>query len=74
MTLGGIVCIPPENSNHFNEDKFIILENEVTSFCSENEVCFTKGDFNVKRFHGKQQFLSDYFDFDSETFVFFYVN
>ena len=44
----GVVYIPPENSNYYNEDEFLILENEILSFSSENKFVPLSGDFNAK--------------------------
>ena len=73
----GVVYIPPENSNYYNEDEFLILENEILSFSSENKFVLLSGDFNAKTgqlrdYTERDDFLSDFFDFDSATSDFFY--
>ena len=47
VILGG-VYIHPENSNFFNEDEFLVLETEITSFGSNYKYVFLSGDFNSR--------------------------
>ena len=73
----GAVYIPPENSNFFNEEEFMTLENEITSICSDNKYVILTGDFNartaeLKDYTQPDDFLSQLFDFDEETSEFFY--
>ena len=61
----GVVYIPPENSNYYNEDEFLILENEILSFSSENKFVLLSGDFNAKTgqlrdYTERDDFLSDF--------------
>ena len=43
----GAVYILPENSNFFNEEEFMTLENEITSICSDDKYFILTGDFNA---------------------------
>ena len=55
----------------------MILENEITSFCSDNKYVILTGDFNARTaelndYTQRDDFLSELFDFDDETTDFFY--
>ena len=63
---------PPENSNFFNEDEFLVLETEITSFHSYYKYVFLSGDFNARTSQLRDDtevddFLDELFDFDDET-------
>ncbi|MEW8548622.1 MAG: reverse transcriptase family protein [Candidatus Thiodiazotropha sp.] len=73
----GTIYIPPENSNYYNEDEFMILETEITSFCARNKYVLLTGDFNARTgelrdYTERDDFLSDFFDFDTDTSEFFF--
>ena len=72
----GAVDVPPESSNYFSEDEFIIFENEITRFCSTHKYVLLAGDYNARTsimrdYTQKDDFLAEMFDFDSETSKFF---
>ena len=71
VILGG-VYISPENSNFFNEDEFLVLETEITSFRSNYKYVFLSSDFNARTsqlrdYTEADNFLAKLFDFDDET-------
>ena len=73
----GSVYIPPECSLFYNDEEMTTLENEISSFCSENKYVLLTGDFNARTavlcdYTEPDTFLSEYFDFDDETSEFFY--
>ena len=73
----GSIYIPPESSNFFNDEEFATLENEITSFCSDNKYVILTGDFNARiaelnDYTQRDEFFTELFDFDDETSEFFY--
>ena len=44
----GTVYLPPENSNFSNDEEFLTMENEITSFCSKHKHVMLSGDFNAR--------------------------
>ena len=72
----GAVYIPPESSSYYNDDEMLQLDSEITSFCSSNEFVMLTGDFNSRTssypdYIEIDDFLTEMFDFDSETTEFF---
>ena len=72
----GAVYIPPENSNFYNDEELMLLESEITSFCSTHKYLIITGDVNartaeMKDYTENDDFLSELFDFDPETVEFF---
>ena len=67
-----MIYIPPESSNFYNDDEIMQLEFLITSFCRSHAYVMLTGDFNsCTSSHPDDietdDFISDLFDFDSET-------
>ena len=72
----GVVYIPPENSRFLINDELMTLEMEITETCSKHKYIVLTGDFNARLsnlpdYTPRDTFLSDLFDFDSQTEHFF---
>lgn len=72
----GVSYVPPAQSKYFNDEEILNLESEITSFCSNNKYVLITGDLNartarLKDYMRADNFLSDIFDFDTETRSFF---
>ena len=72
----GAVYLPSENSNFYNDEELMLLESEITSFCSTHKYVIITRDFNartaeMKDYTENDDFLSELFDFDPETVEFF---
>ena len=68
----GTVYLPPENSNFYNDEEFLTMENEIMSLCNNNKHVMFSGDFNARTSEMRDDteqddFLSDMFNFDDET-------
>ena len=73
----GTVYLPPENSNFYNDEEFLTIENEIMSFCSKHKHAMLSGDFNARTsemrdYTERDDFLADMFNFDEETSEFFF--
>ena len=75
-SIFGVVYIPPENSRFLINDELMTLEMEITETCSKHKYVVLTGDFNARLsnlpdYTPRDTFLSDLFDFDSQTEHFF---
>ena len=73
----GTVYLPPENSNFYNNEEFLTMENEILSFCRKHKHVMLSGDFNARTsemrdYTERDDFLADMFNFDEETSEFFF--
>ncbi|MEW8548255.1 MAG: reverse transcriptase family protein [Candidatus Thiodiazotropha sp.] len=74
----GVLYVPPENSDYFNDDELTLLETEITSFCNTHKYVTLTGDFNARTsemrdYTENDDFLADMFDFDTDTVEYFTV-
>ena len=72
----GVVYIPPESSNFYNDDETMQLESEISTFCAKYSHVILTGDFNSRTssqpdYIETDEFFSELFDFDAETAEFF---
>ena len=69
----GISYVPPSQSKYYNDVEMLNLEGEITSFVSNNTDLLIKSDLNAKKtarledYTRMDTFLSDMFDFDTDT-------
>ena len=74
--LIGAVYVPPQQSKFFNDDEFDLFEQEISSSCTKDCYVILTGDFNAQTsnlqdFTSADNFLSEYFQFDSSTVEYF---
>ena len=72
----GVVYIPPESSNSYNDDETMQLESEISTFCAKYSHVILTGDFNSRTsskpdYIETDEFFSELFDFDAEVAEFF---
>ncbi|MCG8112934.1 MAG: reverse transcriptase domain-containing protein [Candidatus Thiodiazotropha taylori] len=72
----GISYVPPFQSKYYNDEEMLNLEREITSVCSNNKYIYLTGDLNARTarledYTRADTFLSDMFDYDTETRSFF---
>ena len=70
------VYIPPQCSRFYNNEEYELMENDITSLCSQHDYVFLLGDFNAQTstledFTTPDTFLSDYLNFDQDTINFY---
>lgn len=72
----GTIYVPPTQSRFYNDDDFSLLEDEITNMCSKHDFVFITGDANARTselvdYTKSDNFLSDHFNFDEETLLFY---